>query len=278
MPRPEKRRGGVPLEHVVAKRRDGRRPSSLERERENDDEWKIREAQPLIQLDRNPGFNQHTETHREMFCSKPSGFVRHNWLPPRDPIEKSNTRDFFFLFHGRWLRCELYRYHPSSSIENACSDWSASDPPRRAPYIDPRISPRRIQNGLCDRSNFDFIFRQLSPRNLADVILVEDSYVDWSFRKGGGICSIFLERYDMKNNLEAMISSSTKVTFIFLYVSIEKKSKSLMNYSFKFRTLKYSRLIFDERETQIRLTIRTNIFSFWYSITIGSTRSSTVLN
>lgn len=36
-----------------------------------------------------------------------------------------------------------------------------------------------------------------------------------------------------------MISSSTKVTFIFLYVSIEKKS--LMNYSFKFRTLKYSR-------------------------------------
>lgn len=49
-----------------------------------------------------------------------------------------------------------------------------------------------------------------------------------------------------------MISSSTKVTFIFLYVSIEKKSKSLMNYSFKFRTLKYSRLIFDERETQIR--------------------------
>lgn len=59
-----------------------------------------------------------------------------------------------------------------------------------------------------------------------------------------------------------MISSSTKVTFIFLYVSIEKKSKSLMNYSFKFRTLKYSRLIFDERETQIRLTIRTNIFSF----------------
>lgn len=81
-----------------------------------------------------------------------------------------------------------------------------------------------------------------------------------------------------KNNSEAMISSSTKVTFIFLYVSIEKKSKSLMNYSFKFRTLKYSRLIFDERETQIRLTIRTNIFSFWYSITIGSTRSSTVLN
>lgn len=101
VPRPEKRRGGVPLEHVVAKRRDGRRPSSLGRERENDDEWKIREAQPLIQLDRNPGFNQHTETHREMFCSKPSGFVRHNWLPPRDPIEKSNTRDFFFLFHGR---------------------------------------------------------------------------------------------------------------------------------------------------------------------------------
>lgn len=184
----------VPLEHVVAKRRDGRRPSSLGRERENDDEWKIREAQPLIQLDRNPGFNQHTETHREMFCSKPSGFVRHNWLPPRDPIEKSNTRDFFFLFHGRWLRCELYRYHPSSSIENACSDWSASDPPRRAPYIDPRISPRRIQNGLCDRSNFDFIFRQLSPRNLADVILVEDSYVDWSFRKGGGIFVRFFSR------------------------------------------------------------------------------------
>lgn len=57
-----------------------------------------------------------------------------------------------------------------------------------------------------------------------------------------------------------MISSSTKVTFIFLYVSIEKKSKSLMNYSFKFRTLKYSRLIFDERETQIRFEQISSLF------------------
>lgn len=154
--------------------------------------------------------------------SKPNGFgfARHNWLPPRDPIEKSNTRDFF-LFHGRWLCCELYRYHPSSSIEKACSDWSTSDPPRRAPCIDPRISLPTLfllQNGLCNRSNedFDFIFRQLSPRNLADVILVEDSYVDWLFEEG--ICSSRIwEMINMVNNSEAMISNSTKMMFLWYF-------------------------------------------------------------
>lgn len=62
---------------------------------------------------------------------------------PRAILSRNQTREIvlFFLFHGRWLCCELYRYHPSSSIEKACSDWSTSDPPRRAPCIDSQISP-----------------------------------------------------------------------------------------------------------------------------------------
>lgn len=195
--RPEKRRGGVPLEHVVAKRRDGRRPSSLGRERENDDEWKIREAQPLIQLDRNPGFNQHTETHREMFCSKPSGFVRHNWLPPRDPIEKSNTRDFSFLISRAVTPLRAVPL-PSIFLDRKCLlrliRFRSTTP--RPLYRSPDLSSsntewivRSIEFWLHLSSTVAGELGRCYPgrRQLRWLVVSEGR---------GNICSIFLERYD----------------------------------------------------------------------------------
>lgn len=196
MPRPEKRRGGA-VGACGRKRRDGTRPSSLERERENDDEWKIREAQPLIQLDRNPEFNQHTETHREMFCSKPSGFVRHNWLPPRDPIEKSNTRGFFFLISRAVTPLRAVPL-PSIFLDRKCLlrliRFRSTTP--RPLYRSPDLSS----------SNTEWIVRSIEFwLHLSSTVAEELGRCYLGRRQlrwlvvsegRGNICSIFLERYD----------------------------------------------------------------------------------
>lgn len=72
------------------------RPSPLERERENDDEWKIREAQPNP-IRSESRFNQHTErcSRNRMGSALPAIIGC-----PRAILSRNQTRETFFYFTG----------------------------------------------------------------------------------------------------------------------------------------------------------------------------------
>lgn len=125
--------------------------------------------------------------------SKPNGFgfARHNWLPPRDPIEKSNTRDFFYFTGGDSVASCTVTIHLPRSKKPAPIDPLPIH--HAAPLVSipgslsPLSSCYRMGCAIDRTRILTSSFVNCRRGTLVDVILVEDSYVDWLFEEG--ICS-----------------------------------------------------------------------------------------